>query len=44
MGPSVVLRGDRLADRSDNAEEQEPSDHCNEDPHSPRSGHPAVAS
>jgi hypothetical protein len=41
---TVVARGDRLADSSGKAEEQQPSDHCNEDPEHPPSHHHAVAS
>jgi hypothetical protein len=33
IGALVAARGDRLADCSGKAEEQQPSDHCNEDPH-----------
>jgi hypothetical protein len=44
IGATIVARGDRLADRSDKAEEQQPSDHCNQDAQNPPSDHHAVAS
>jgi len=39
IGAPIPAHGDRLTDRSGKAEEQQPSDHCNEDPE-----HPAYAS